>query len=243
MVDRELIGVSQLGFTSGKLRQTNLVAICNRVTVLLDKARATVSPQTSADLWFSYNILANKLERNGFSVWTNYSMDKELAGQQQPKRKYCSQWLNIKMEISNRWCPSSQSLCPMQFAHGSITCRFREDLWLALQSLSWGEKSKSGKVLPGRQRQQAQSSAQMVLLLLQHFLPTLFLLLVKRGSGNLSTNPFQSSFCPELCHLVWFCPSSGLLCHSCLDERTIIPVSRRLYIGLYPKWYLWHPRP
>lgn len=50
MVDREVIRVSQLGYTYGKLCQANLVAIYNRVTVLLDKAGATVSPQTSVDL-------------------------------------------------------------------------------------------------------------------------------------------------------------------------------------------------
>lgn len=44
MVDREVIRVSQLGYTNGKLCQANLVAIYNRVTVLLDKAGAIVSP-------------------------------------------------------------------------------------------------------------------------------------------------------------------------------------------------------
>lgn len=40
MIDKEVIRVSQLGFTSGKPCQTNLVAICNRVTCVAGKGKS-----------------------------------------------------------------------------------------------------------------------------------------------------------------------------------------------------------
>lgn len=43
--------------------------------------------------------------------WMGYSIDKELEGWRHPKS--CSQWLNLQMEMSTKWCSPVVHICPV----------------------------------------------------------------------------------------------------------------------------------
>jgi len=86
MENKGMTGDSQHGFTKGKSYLTNLVVFYNRVTVLVDKGKATYSStwNCAKHLTLSHTIsLVSKLERQGFDGWTTTWIRNWLDGRTQ----------------------------------------------------------------------------------------------------------------------------------------------------------------
>lgn len=69
--NKEMVGNHHHGFTKGKLSLTNLVAVYDRIIVLVEKGRAT--DVTYLDLYKAFDAVSHdisKLRRHGFDGWT-----------------------------------------------------------------------------------------------------------------------------------------------------------------------------
>lgn len=87
------------------------MAFYDGATTSVDKRRATNVIYLDFYKAFGtvpHNILISTLEIYRFNGWTDCSVDKELAGWLLPDN--CSQWLNILVEISDKWSPSGVCL-------------------------------------------------------------------------------------------------------------------------------------
>jgi len=101
---RRAVGKNQHGFTKGKLCLTNLVAVYNWVTTLVDKGRATdVIDRYLCEAFdiVPHDILVSKLERHGFGRWSTRWIRNWLNG--------CIQRVAVNGSMS-KWRPVTSGI-------------------------------------------------------------------------------------------------------------------------------------
>ncbi|KAK4815726.1 LOW QUALITY PROTEIN: hypothetical protein QYF61_006764 [Mycteria americana] len=91
-----------------------------RVQMISSKASLSTEELSKAFDTIPPNILAAKSETHGFDEW---AMDDELAEWLHPKSY--SQWLNVQLETSNKWCPSEVSTGTMGLGHNNPMQHYR----------------------------------------------------------------------------------------------------------------------